>query len=324
MKKNNTVKRVFSAIDDLLRIVTMAVVLTPASIVLPRRWALFIADICALLLLVSPRSGRPAYFQFRQAFGRGRVGTLMLTWQWLRQPYRDFVILKRVINRREDPTTWQITEKNSAAIDELRNSGKSYIVATAHFLREALHTPFISTITPGHAIWISIDVPKRIQTIKDLRFRVQFGALMQNLDGCGRYIEMRIIGESSVKDLVRRLRDKGNVLFISIDAPWRADQPGAHCRDFAGEKRRAFPTGAAKIARLARCPVIACVISVDDQGGKVLEWGDPIYPDKKGDIEIIDDLLDTMEIAVGERPSQYVLPIGGGRRWNAPDRRWEG
>ena len=34
-------------------------------------------------------------------------------------------------------------------------------------------------------------------------------------------------------------------------------------------------------------------------------------------------LIDVLEKAIGERPTQYVLHIGEGRRWNANMKHWE-
>ena len=41
------------------------------------------------------------------------------------------------------------------------------------------------------------------------------------------------------------------------------------------------------------------------------------------EIETMNRLIDTLEAAVGERPTQYVLEIGQERRWNATHRIWE-
>jgi hypothetical protein len=45
--------------------------------------------------------------------------------------------------------------------------------------------------------------------------------------------------------------------------------------------------------------------------------------DEQADIRITNEILDRIERAVGRWPGQYVLPIGGQRRWNAAACRWE-
>ncbi len=37
----------------------------------------------------------------------------------------------------------------------------------------------------------------------------------------------------------------------------------------------------------------------------------------------MDELLDALEIGVGERPTQYKFEIVGDRCWNPRSRRWE-
>jgi hypothetical protein len=43
----------------------------------------------------------------------------------------------------------------------------------------------------------------------------------------------------------------------------------------------------------------------------------------ENDLKVMDELLDLLEVAVGERPTQYIYEIGGCRRWNPQNRRWE-
>ena len=115
-------------------------------------------------------------------------------------------------------------------------------------------------------------------------------------------------------------------VFIDVDAPWRKSLAGSYERPFAGYKSHVFATGAAQLARMARCPIISCVYSLENDGTIVLEWGSPIRiacNDADSDVDVMNKLIDTLELAIGERPTQYVLRIGDSRRWNSRSRRWE-
>ncbi len=67
-------------------------------------------------------------------------------------------------------------------------------------------------------------------------------------------------------------------------------------------KSRVFSTGAAQLARLAHCPIISCVHTLESDGTIVLEWGVPICvagAEARDDAQVMDQLLNTIEIAVG-------------------------
>jgi hypothetical protein len=58
----------------------------------------------------------------------------------------------------------------------------------------------------------------------------------------------------------------------------------------------------------------------------VLEWSTPIPApernDDGADARITNEVLDTLERAIGLRPGQYVLAIGEQRRWNETTKCW--
>ena len=320
------VGRMFSAYEEIIRILSMILVLSPAAYVLPRKWALWTANALSLLLVISPMSGMKVYSDMRHAFGKGRLGSLDLTRRWLGQPFRDFVIQKRVLINREDITKRRIIERNAGAVKTLRESGEPYIMATGHFLREVILGMFSPNIIYGHPILVSLDVPERIRNLNDLRIRIQFGTLLKNNFCWGREIELVFVGKYPFKNLISRLRERGNVVFIHVDAIWHADRPGSYLRPFAGHKSRVFATGVARLARLAQCQVVTCVHWMESDGTLALEWGTPIRPphhEKDDDIKVMNELIDGMEVAIGKRPTQYVLPVGGDRRWNPGKQSWE-
>jgi hypothetical protein len=77
---------------------------------------------------------------------------------------------------------------------------------------------------------------------------------------------------------------------------------------------------------LTHCPIISCVHTLESDGSIVLEWGAPIRivgNEPSNDIDVMNALIDRVEIAIGDRPTQYALEIGGDRHWDSISRRWE-
>jgi lauroyl/myristoyl acyltransferase len=317
------VRYLFSIFDDMLRIASMSLILYPSAYILPRKFAVGIADVLSMLLLISPGSIVNAYLQMRCGFGKGWLGSLALAYKWLRQPFRDFVLFHRIINRREALSNWNIVEKNVEAVKTLRESGEPYVVATGHFLREAILSVGTPKI-PGHPILLVAEMPERVRSLYELRIRIQFGALLKAASYLEKETDIVSTGISSYKKILGALREKGNVLLIHIDVPWWAVRSGSFPRPFAGHQSLAFSTGAVRLARLAQCPVVSCTYYVEDDGTVVLGWGSPICPKKAADdVRITNALLNDLEIAIGERPTQYILNIGRGRRWNSDKKCWE-
>lgn len=323
----NWLYRFFDTYEEIIRLFSMSFILTPAASLLPRHWAMMLADALALLLLISPQVGRKTYNEMRRAFGKGRLETFHLTWKWLSRPFRDFAFLKSVQYKRDDKAQWTVIEKNCEAVQVLKESKKSYIVASGHFTREAIGGMFSPKVTSGHPVQVAQSLPDPVRSIRDKRILVQFGAMIHNLSYWGRETELIFCGDSSFRKLVTRLKEPGNVVFIHIDAPWFGNERSSFSRPFTGYKNRPFSVGTARLARLVQCPIVSCVYSIEKDRTMVLEYGTPIFPehgnDDKSEIQIMDQLLNHLETAIGERPTQYVLSIGGERRWNPVDRRWE-
>ena len=315
--------------EEVIRIVSMHFILAPAACVLPRRLAIWIANVLALFLVILPSSGLRIYYQIRTAFGKGRFASLYLAWGWLALPFRDFVILKRLINKRENQFNWKIVERNTDGINNLRRSGESYILVSGHFVKEALLSLISPDVSYNHPFQISVDTPKQIRSLYDLRILIQFGALHEALPSCwGRDTGIFIVGSDlrSTTKLYKSLREPGNVIMMNLDAPWNKTLIGYYERPFAGQKNRVFSMGAVQLAQLTRCPLICCVPWLKDDGSIVLEWGEPIRinsTDAAGEVKAMDTLIDILEIAVGKRPTQYYLEIGYDRRWNSQKGRWE-
>jgi lauroyl/myristoyl acyltransferase len=246
--------------------------------------------------------------------------------QWLATPLKDFVASRRVICGHDNPCDWRIRERNPERIEQLRNSGESYILASAHFSRNAIGALFAPEVTPGNPIQV-VNSFFRSRSVKEFRISIQYRNMLKALrKSWEERVGMSFVtGESkTVFDLRKKLKEPGNVVMIQIDANWTATKTGRGVlkRPFAGYLHREFSTGAAKLARISKCPIIGCVYTIQDDGTIFVEWGVP-KRDMANPNRVMDELLDMMEQAIGERPSQYVLRIGGERRWNVETRTWE-
>ncbi len=314
-------------VEQIMRILSMQLVLAPAAYALPKKLALTIADALALLLVILPTPGFNIYWQMRSAFGKSRLESFYLAWGWLARPFRDFVVLKRLLYGRESPLNWRIVERNAENVKSLRESGESYIIAVGHFSKQPCLGMFSPDITYGCAVQVTNPPLKRVQSFYDLRIRIQYGAFLKAYSCWRRSCEFVYIKDlRAARTLYHRLSERENVVFIPVDAPWSKTSSGSYERPFAGHKSRVFSTGAAQVAHLAQCPIISCVHKMEVDGTMVLEWGKPIRTagnDAAGAIEVMDELLDTMEVAVGERPTEYIFEIGSDRRWNSRSMCWE-
>ena len=128
---------------------------------------------------------------------------------------------------------------------------------------------------------------------------------------------MVLEGLARLLNQARRLRERGNVVFIPVDAPWSENVTGAFERPFAGHKKKVLSSGAAQLARLSKCAIISCVSMLENDGTIVLQWGDPIRIDDNkstNEVDVMNELMDALEIAIGERPTQYTFEIGAYRR----------
>jgi lauroyl/myristoyl acyltransferase len=125
--------------------------------------------------------------------------------------------------------------------------------------------------------------------------------------------------------MLAKLAQPGGVVRIAIDALW--EKPNAYRRPFAGLQERGFALGAARVARLAQCPLVFFQTTFQDDGSVLVERGDPMEPppvdDRASDIAVTDRLLNELERWVARYPTQYLHPIGHDRCWNAETSRWE-
>jgi hypothetical protein len=306
----------------------MLLILKPAADYLPLRWALVLAKWLSVVADITIMDdGQPVGASMKGAFNLSDEHAVQAARQWLATQFCDFVVLRRVARGREDPTKWRIVQKNAQALQQLRESGASFILATGQFARRA-HVPFFTlAIAPARMVLAAQPAPKGWSP-RAIRVRAQLAvarnAFMHTRPG---RLELFVVGQTPTLDLDELLRHPDNVLHVTVDAWWPAKRWAYH-RPFAGFHSFSLTTAPATLARLTQRAILPCVSLIDSDGAVVLEWGDVIPPplpsDAEADVRITDELIDRIERAIGSRPTQYVSSPGRWRHWNGDLARWEG
>lgn len=316
-------REVLVEIGEAVRFIDFAL-LDVAARVLPRAWALALADFIGLLFAVSPVGMRLRH-RLRRAFPR-ETAVWRIAHAYLALPLRDHVVMLRIATGREDPETREIISRNAPTI--LQQAEQSFILATGHFAREAVITVFTPRAT-GHELMAVMAPIERALSPKALRLRVQLSRMRESVvrvrKGAAEIVDAG--GPGGAGRVLRHLRKLGSLVIISADVPWtHAPRADRFERPFAGRAMQSFATGTARLARLSQRPVVTCVPFLDEAGCIVLDWGEPIAPpakdDHDGDARVTSLILDRLEAAVGLRPAQYVIPIGHERCWDPDKRRW--
>jgi lauroyl/myristoyl acyltransferase len=140
-------------------------------------------------------------------------------------------------------------------------------------------------------------------------------------------MKFAFLGDPFIFDVVERLERPGCQVIVATDAYWKTTARSAHTRPFAGMRVQTFSIGSAVFSRMAQCPIVACAPHIGKDGTIVLEWGPVIPPpqreDETADRRTTNAILDFLENAIGQRPTQYILYIGEDRRWNPVLQVWE-
>ncbi len=314
------------SIGELARALAMLLVLRPAADFLPRKAALWLADLVALALAAVSSGARGFQHELLATFGGDAALARWRARETMALPFRDFVMLRRIVNGRENARAWTIEERNVEAVQALRSSGVPFIVALGHFARRAVWCVHLPQIIPQRPLVVVNPPPPFSLRPHALRNYLQFGLMLDSLGVIRPDLQLYYAGRSSADALVQWLKAPGSAVVIHADAPWPFKR-GAIERPFAAGSSRSFATGVAKVARLAQCPIAPCVTTITAEGKIVFEWGDPISPgrpdDAASDALVTSAVLDPLEAGIGRYPEQYVLDFGNGRRWNREAGCWE-
>ncbi|QGZ97091.1 lysophospholipid acyltransferase family protein [Terricaulis silvestris] len=316
-------RRLFGQASDIVRVFELAL-LYLAALYLPKSWALVFADAAGSLISLSPLGGRTR--QWMRSTFPAAEDTDKLAREWLRRPFRDHVVVTRIAENRETADQWRVEQRNPPAI--LREPGKSVLIVIGHFSRQAVAAVFSPLACPKKLVSVVAPVEQGTHDARALRIRVQLGEMVKAIRRL-RNDDVEVVevsGRSVATRLLHSLREPDKVMIISADVPWPKGRSAGHERPFAGHSSQNFALGGARLSRLAQCPIVMCVPFLD--GDRiVLEWSDPLMPaaagDADSDVRVTNEMLDTIERAVGERPGQYVLAVGHDRYWDPKTGTWQ-
>jgi lauroyl/myristoyl acyltransferase len=314
-------------VRDAVRLGSLAA-LRPVADHLPRRHALALASVAGAVDASRVLDEAGVRREMRTAFGLEGGAAVAAARARAARRYADFVVNRRILSGREDPTSWRVEEQGTEAVADLRRSGDSFVIATGHFARHASYPLWTGRTLPHRIVGVSLPAHDASHgTSLASRWGSTHLALQLEVWGRVRNVEFMMVDDQLVAaNLVARLKAPGTAVVISADAPLVPGNRTVHRRAFAGRLKQEFALGTAAIARVAGCPIVVCVPYIEPDGTVVLEWTGPFAAagdQEEGDILVLDRVLDVLERMIGRLPAQYVLPIGHDRSWNARAERWE-
>jgi lauroyl/myristoyl acyltransferase len=302
-------------------------VLMPAADLLPRAAAIALADAAGFVDALLPSEATiVARSEIAAAIGVSGIRAYPATARRLAEPRRDLVMLRRLRRGREHPRDWAIRQLGRERVDEMLAAGRPFVVCNGHFPHGIDQAAEIMLPQMGGNS-VHAPIPERRFDPAVLRQRLQnrlLYGLSRQLAGFKSEMFIPNAGtKGGVSTMVAHLAE-GGVVRIVFDAIW--DRPNAYRRPFAGMAQRGFARGTARVARLAQCPIVFYVAVREPDGGVRIEWGpwvDPPAPaDEAGEVCVMDQLIDMLEVTVARYPLQYLHPIGDDRAWDPASRCW--
>ncbi len=258
----------------------------------------------------------------------------------------DLVWRERMAARLENISRWQVFQSNEAPVHALLDAKTAFIAAGGHFTQAAGDARHLVLPMKGSAVGGA--VPRWRLSPFELRRRLDAQAdefSREGLMGLQRGRRRSEALPATVPDLWQRAADwRAAPAAPAVQAQRRyalatpgpgpqkqldpdGGKPGAFRRPFAGMVDRGFAVGAARIARIAQCPLVPFVAVLSPEPRTIIiDWGDPIpasaVDDKDSDRTVISRAIDFIERGVGRYPEQYLHPIGSARRWDRSREIW--
>jgi hypothetical protein len=175
----NIIKKISFTCYELILIFNIKILLPFCVVVFSKRVCLTAVNSLAWFLAILPEPSVERCIALRKAFNLNWWFAFRAVKEYIRRIMIDFIIAKRIICNKENVFLRKITEKNKNFIECLRNSDKSYIIATGHFAREALIGLYLKNITPGNITIASVSIERKIKHLQDFRTKEQLAILLK-------------------------------------------------------------------------------------------------------------------------------------------------
>ncbi|HEX6030979.1 MAG TPA: hypothetical protein VFY90_06085 [Tepidiformaceae bacterium] len=238
---------------------------------------------------------------------------------------RNIVDLALLATRSDELSRWTVRDEDGERVHEAVRTGRSLVVVFPHVGMGGL-APVAAHLGATRGVVALWSLPRTRVHGWAVEERLIQGLMVRGLARARTGVVMA--GTSSARPLRTVLEEPGGVVAVAVDVFWG---PGAtHRRSFMGLPAWAFHPGPARLARLARCPVVLCVPIRTGERELTVHWGPFIEPAdphcRQSDARVTDELISRLEQVLSEHGSdQYTYPMTceHGRRWYPQTRTWK-
>ena len=313
---------------DLLRGMLLVLIFRPAAFVFPNRVIWGLAYVCAVPVVLQA-SGRRMAEDYRAAFGVSRRTALRMALRAHASRFHEFAYQQKVILRWHDPFRLPVRIEANDEARAIVDGAGSFMLAMSHFERtDATAALFHPKAFHGRPVYaVAFKLPNFVFLPHLWRMGLQLRQLLRATRRARpEGLEIVYLGGSTGR-LIHRLRSERAIASVNIDARWPRGRNSSLTRPFAGATQRTFSSGSARLARLAGAPLLLGIPVMSDDGKAVrMRLFGPFRSnapsEDQQDIDVTQQILDVIEREVGARPCEYLLDIGGDRRWSADEQAW--
>ena len=281
---------------------------------LPKRAVLAATHPTSLFWTLTIPGGRHVASYMRSAYRTGRLSSIRQAAAWKAHKYREAVLAVRLEEGKERIADWPVVHHNRGPFERLVREGRPFLLVTGHFAAiaayRALDTHPVASITATHGL------PAELSPIQR-----QFVGRPTSAGANVRFVH---VGQPSLPVvLARQLTTPNTMLILILDGQ---NDLAPHWRPFAGYASYPCQLHAARLARLAQCPVVFNSVTWDKRGRVYVEWSNSFDPparhDRAGETALTDALFDELEAAIGRHPTQYTWTTGFDRYWDGRAACW--
>lgn len=312
------------------RALTMLLLFRPAAYLLPMAAIRVLARLVSVPLVLGFAQNRWIAREFANAYGRSLWGGLGLAVSSYASKFEEFALQQKYIagiHRWGDPPI--VIEANEEARRIMAQDGP-LVLAQSHFVRNRAAASVLVPAIFGQRRVVAVTLRPPTQKFQPhaWRMRLQLAQILASSRAVRPDdFSFIYVGSAAYHASLIELRKPRTLLTINVDAHWRRGKPASITRPYAGALERTFATGAARLARESGAPLLLAlpVHAADGHGIRMRVFGpyrsdltDPLAHDA----HVTHQMLDEIEREIGRRPTEYVLHIGGERRWDPATETW--